>query len=106
MTENNKAGADNTRQNDHKRDSEITTRSNTTSRLNEFLEALFPNEDEPIHLRFLDCKEVPKNLKRPPQKLVTSRAQIASHLPQIIAANKQQGIYFVVNSGGDKNSEI
>lgn len=84
------------------------------SQLDNFLSAFFPDEQEPIYLRFLDCKtldgkELPKQLKRGGQNVESSRSLIKQggfSAQSIQGANTEQGIYFVVNAGGNSNKDI
>lgn len=84
------------------------------SQLDNFLSAFFPDEQEPINLRFLDCKtfngkELPKQLKRGSQNIESTRSLIKQggfHAQSIQGANTEQGIYFVVNAGGNSNKDI
>ena len=75
-------------------------------RLTEWLGNFFPDEAEPIWLRSFDAKNAPKGH---PQMIETCRAELVAdkHLQQRLREiNKTQGIYFVVNSGGNKDADI
>ncbi len=78
-------------------------------KITEALGMFFPDEAEPIYLRSFAPKGLPSHIKSYPQTIETCRAQLQSdkalqqRLKQI---NETQGIYFVVNAGGNKDSEI
>src|SRR3954469_19727254 len=71
--------------------------------IDEFMAAFFPDEHEPIRLRFF------KPHGSEPVKYGTSRA--AMHGNEDVKAyirqmNLTHGVYFVVNAGGDKDADI
>lgn len=76
------------------------------SLLDEFFAAFGYAEDAPIHLRAF----APKGIKGlTPAKLVTTRKQLVSDVDiqrRLISLNETRGVYFVVNAGGDKASDI
>jgi hypothetical protein len=77
--------------------------------LTDFLQAFFPEPDEPLYLFGYSPKEMPEAVKAHPVKIMTCRAELQtdkalqSRLRQI---NQTQGVYFTVNSGGTLKSEI
>ncbi len=78
-------------------------------RLTELLGNFFPDEDEAIWLRSFDPKHLPPELKGHPHVIETSRRQLATDRSlqmRLKDINKTQGIYFVVNSGGNTDASI
>ena len=77
--------------------------------LNDFFGAFFPQADEPIYLRTFNAKGIPPSLELPAQNIAVTRQTLASdkHLQsRLKKLNEEQGIYFVVNSGGTKKADI
>ncbi len=78
-------------------------------RVTEILGHFFPDEHEPVWLRSFDPKGLPPHLKGYPHIIESSRHHLAtdrdlqSRLKQI---NKTQGLYFVVNAGGNADADI
>lgn len=74
----------------------------------EFL-AVFREPDEPVHLRAFKPKAAPDTAQNRPEKWITTLDDLAgnrSFQEELRAKNQHCGIYFVVNSGGDTDSEI
>lgn len=72
-----------------------------------FLEQFYPDEAEPLWLRTFDAKGAvrhgyPQNIETCLKELRTDR-ELQQRLKQI---NQTQGVYFVVNAGGTKDSDI
>src|SRR5579885_1582732 len=83
----------------------MTERPQTT--VNEFLSAFFPDEDEKICIRRIKAKGAPKingqhNGDTTRKKLASDNAT-QRRLSEI---NKDSGIYFIVNSGGQEDADI
>jgi hypothetical protein len=76
-------------------------------KLNDFLSAFFPDADEPIRLRAFAAKG--RDTVVSARTLAGTRNQLMT-LPalrdQLIQANEERGLYFVVNSGGNNDTEI
>jgi putative DNA primase/helicase len=92
---------DNKSQNDSTQQSEI--------RLTDFLAAFFPDVYEIVCLRTFRPKGAPGSFNNRARKWQTFREQLSEDSKlqrEIINANKTRGIYFVVNSGGDKDADI
>lgn len=112
--QNSKAVASNNGLNNGLLDMQSTNKIDNTARLDDFLAAFFPDEQEPINLRLLDCKtfdnkQLPGHLRNKARSLKFSRLQIKQNgfdVQGLYGANSQQGIYFVVNSGGDSDADI
>mgnify|MGYP000479297281 CR=1 FL=1 len=78
-------------------------------RITEWLGHFFPDENETIWLRSFDPKGLPPELKGFPQTIRTSRHQLATDKAlqlKLKTINRTQGIYFVVNSGGNSDADI
>lgn len=78
-------------------------------RITEWLEHFFPDEAEPIFLRSFDPKHLPVEKKGYPQIIETCRAEMRTDKTlqkRLRSINETQGIYFVVNAGGNRDSEI
>jgi putative DNA primase/helicase len=76
--------------------------------LYDFLGAFF-SEDEPIHIRAFKAKNTRDSQANRPQKMSITRAQLRddpSVLQSLLELNKQRGVYFVVNSGGQSKTSI
>lgn len=76
-------------------------------KLSDFLNAFFPDADESIRLRAFAPKR--RDTEISPRNLAVTRDQLMTLLPlqdQLIQANEERGLYFVVNSGGDSDAEI
>ncbi len=72
-----------------------------------FLNAFFPDPDEPIQFRAFapkghDAEVSPRRFPGTRNQLMTSPAL----QQKLIQANEERGLYFVVNSGGDSDAEI
>jgi putative DNA primase/helicase len=80
----------------------------TSKVLEQFLSAFFA-EDEPIYLRSFKPKGAPDTTTNRPRKLTITRAALKgdeSLICKLKRLNEESGLYFVVNSGGHKKSEI
>jgi hypothetical protein len=89
----------------------MSNQSNTTTvsfeKLSDFLNAFFPDVDEPMRFRAFAAKGCDVEVSA--RKFVATRNQLITLLPlqaQLIQANEESGLYFVVNSGGDTDAEI
>lgn len=77
--------------------------------ITDFLGLFYPDESESVWLRTFDAKKIPAHLRGYVQQIETSRKELRTdqalqkHLRNI---NKTQGIYFVVNAGGNANQDI
>jgi Protein of unknown function (DUF3987) len=81
----------------------------TQPKLNDFLAAFFPDAQEIIHLRAFKAKAAPDDEHNYPLSLTTTRGQLASDKAfqqKLRWLNETRGVYFVVNSGGNKDEEI
>jgi hypothetical protein len=77
--------------------------------LDDFLSAFFPNEHEEIWLRAFKAKGAPGGRDSFPRTYSVTRARLkedAELLDELHELNRTHGIYFVVNSGGNKDEEI
>jgi hypothetical protein len=78
--------------------------------LDDFLSAFFPDPYEDINLRAFGPKDAPEGEARfSAHKWRTCREALACDpvlLAELHEANRSRGIYFVVNSGGDKAEDI
>jgi hypothetical protein len=77
--------------------------------MTEILGEFFPDEAEPIWLRSFDPKGLPSGVFGYPQKVETCIAELrASRVMQdrLKAINEKQGVYFVVNAGGNEDGDI
>jgi len=77
--------------------------------LDDFLAALFPDPYEDINLRAFGPKDAPDEARFCAHKWRTCREALACDealLAELHKANRTRGIYFVVNSGGDKAADI
>lgn len=73
----------------------------------EFLSAFFPDEMETIRLRTFKAKGDSKNIS--PKKQLSSRYVLENNrysLAELENINRNSGIYFVVNSGGNEDKDI
>jgi len=78
-------------------------------RITEILGEFFPDEAEPIYLRSFDPKNLPVQMKGYPHVIETCRQALATDSAlqaKLKSINKTQGIYFVVNSGGNNDASI
>jgi hypothetical protein len=90
------------------------TQKQDSLQIDNFLSAFFPDEQEPINLRLLGCKTLenkplPKHLQIGAKTVLSSRFQLKHggfHLQGLQGANEQQGVYFVVNAGGNSDKDI
>src|SRR2546423_1437904 len=81
----------------------------TQPKLNDFLAAFFPDAQESIHLRAFKPKGAPDDKHNCAMSLTTTREQLASDKAfqqKLKWLNETRGVYFVVNSGGNKDEEI
>jgi hypothetical protein len=77
--------------------------------LDDFLSAFFPDPCEETNLRAFGPKGAPDEARFSPRKWRTCREALACDaalLAELHEANRTCGIYFVVNSGGDKAKDI
>lgn len=77
--------------------------------LTDFLGAFYPNPHEKIFLRTFKAKGTPDTLEIWPAKYSTTRTQLSANSnfkAMLDRANVTRGIYFVVNAGGNEDSEI
>jgi hypothetical protein len=75
----------------------------------DFLTAFFPDPYEDINLRAFGPKDAPDEARFCAHKWRTCREALAydeALLAELHKANRTRGIYFVVNSGGDKAADI
>lgn len=76
--------------------------------LDTFLAAFF-SEDEPIYIRAFKAKGAPDSPTNSPRKFSVNRAQLKSD-PSLYASlrelNRDRGLYFVVNAGGQTKASI
>lgn len=75
----------------------------------DFLSQFYPDPDEPIWLRSFDAKKIPNHLKGIAQMMETSINELRSDCDvqdKLKRINQTQGLYFVVNAGGNKNEHI
>jgi P4 family phage/plasmid primase-like protien len=95
-------------------DTETLVPKQASLQLDDVLGAFFPDEQEPINLRLLDCKtlngkELPKHLQRGVYNVKSSRFHLKEKgfdIQALQGANKRQGVYFVVNAGGNSDKDI
>jgi hypothetical protein len=83
--------------------------NNNTPTVTEFLRAFFPDENEKIHLRAFKAKELPAHIKAYAGSFQTTRCKLPNDTAlheELAEYNKNCGIYFVVNSGGNSDDEI
>jgi AAA domain len=75
--------------------------------LDDFLASFFPDEDEAIRLRTIAPSDAPDGFTFP-QKIGTTRKLLRTDatLQQLERLNERNGLYFLVNSGGDSDKEI
>lgn len=81
----------------------------TAVTVHKFLAAFFPLEDEPVHLRAFRPREAPATTDNYAVKIPTSRQGIRGDeaiRDELLKLNRNRGIYFVVNSGGDEDKDI
>ncbi|HJR07732.1 MAG TPA: hypothetical protein VJ842_10760 [Pyrinomonadaceae bacterium] len=79
------------------------------TKLNDFLAAFFPDEDEPIHFRAFKAKSAPDASDNRPVVEVVTRRRLATDeqlQSRMVAVNETRGWYFVVNAGGNADAEI
>src|SRR5687767_10916627 len=77
--------------------------------MSQFLEAFFPDDKEQIWLRTFDPKDAPYHDEKNAQKISSSRSLLAgdtTHLRLLQRINQKQGVYFVVNAGGNRDEDI
>jgi hypothetical protein len=78
-------------------------------KVTDFLAEFYPDEAEPIWLRTFDAKGLPKGTHGYVQKIETCRAELATDRAlqnKLKGINQKQGIYFVVNAGGNADTDI
>src|SRR6266404_7497882 len=76
--------------------------------LDKFLSAFFI-DDEPIYIRAFKPKGAPDSPANSPRKLSITRAQLREYQSvwaSLCELNRERGIYFVVNSGGQNKVSI
>lgn len=76
-------------------------------KLSDFLNAFFPDATESIRFRAFAAKGCDVEVSA--RKFVATRNQLITLAPlqaQLVQANEESGLYFVVNSGGDTDAEI
>lgn len=95
-----------------------TTAAQPTQRVlaGQFLKAFFPEADEPVNLRAFYAKGDPRaathenGKKDGGRKFSTTRRGLAQKdgdaRRELRTLNRERGVYFVVNSGGDKDADI
>lgn len=86
-----------------------TAQQQTKPALSEFLAAFFPNPTEPIRLRAFAPHDAPESEFNHPVKICTTRGELSTdkELKQRLKwLNKNRGLYFVVNAGGDEDKDI
>lgn len=77
--------------------------------ITDFLGQFYPDLDEPIWFRTFDAKKIPDHLRGHVQKIELTRRQLRDDKTlqeRLRVLNRTQGIYFVVNTGGNTDSEI
>jgi putative DNA primase/helicase len=75
--------------------------------LTDFLAPFYPDPDERIYLRAIKAKGVADASNNRPAMITTSPRNLASETQAYLRdLNKTRGIYFVVNSGGDRDRDI
>src|SRR5438128_7559154 len=75
----------------------------------DFLGLFYPAMDEPIWLRTFDAKKIPESFRGRPQNIQITRRQLQADKTlqqRLQGINQRQGIYFVVNAGGEKDADI
>lgn len=78
-------------------------------KITEFLSAFFPEPNETIHFRTIKPKKEPDTNFNKPHKISTTIASLSSDISlkkDLLQRNKTLGIYFVVNSGGNRKIDI
>jgi hypothetical protein len=79
------------------------------TKLTEFLAAFFPDKDEAIHFRAFKAKGAPNASDNHPLVETVTRRRLATDAElktRMIAANEKRGWYFVVNTGGNTDTDI
>jgi putative DNA primase/helicase len=76
--------------------------------LDAFLQAFYPDEDEPICVRAFKAKGAPDLDGNRPQKLSTTRRELVepNGLVGLRSLNHLRGVYFTPNAGGHTDQEI
>jgi len=77
--------------------------------ITDFLQIFFPDEAEPIWLRSFDSKGLPSGVFGYPQKVETCIAELRTNKTlqkRLRTINQKQGLYFVVNAGGNEDKDI
>lgn len=77
--------------------------------LTQFLEAFYPDPTEVIHLRAFKPRDVAETPDNYAVKTVATREQLCNDLKkqnELKELNKNRGLYFCVNAGGDLDEEI
>lgn len=77
--------------------------------LTQFLSAFFPDEQELIWIRAFKAKDAAQTPENKTKMVSATRARLQSDKAlqsELKELNKQRGIYFVVNSGGNENKDI
>lgn len=78
-------------------------------KITEFLEAFFPDPNEEIHFRVIKPKKEPTTPFNSPQKILVTRERLKNEemlQKRLNRLNANRGIYFVVNSGGNRDEDI
>ncbi|HEX8289663.1 MAG TPA: DUF3987 domain-containing protein [Pyrinomonadaceae bacterium] len=78
-------------------------------KITEFLSAFFPDLNEIVNFRAIKPKKEPDTEYNRPKKIAVTLASLASNSvlkKAFYELNKTRGIYFVVNSGGNKKADI
>lgn len=86
----------------------VENHSETIKLLDNFFGAFF-REDEPIYIRAFKAKGAPDSPANRPTKLSISRASLRddpSVLRSLYELNRERGVYFVVNAGGQTKTSI
>lgn len=77
--------------------------------ITDVLGQFYPDVAEPIWLRTFDAKGLPKGVHGFPQNIETCREALRTDVAiqrRLREINEKQGIYFVVNAGGTKDTDI
>lgn len=77
--------------------------------ITEVLEQFYPDPHEPVWLRTFDAKGLPKDIHGHPQNIEVTCDRLRADKAlqrELKEINLRQGIYFVVNAGGTKDSDI
>ena len=75
----------------------------------EFLSVFYPDPNEPIWLRSFDAKKVPREMSQRVEQIEVTRERLSADKDlqrRLVVINKRQGLYFVVNAGGNNDADI